>query len=135
VVSMPHARDSLVVLNQVYCLSDGLARAQSPLPIADHLAAALLINCSTPEAVSRAIPAIARSPVPFGGYANGFTHIARDYVQKYSTVKQLTARTDLGPAAYADFAADWVAAGATIIGGCCEVGPAHIAELAHRFRP
>jgi homocysteine S-methyltransferase len=27
----------------------------------------------------------------------------------------------------------WVDQGATIVGGCCEVGPAHIAELARRL--
>ena len=27
----------------------------------------------------------------------------------------------------------WVDEGATIIGGCCEVGPAHIAELEQRL--
>ena len=45
----------------------------------------------------------------------------------------LEARKDLGPAAYAAFAEQWVEGGASIIGGCCEVGPAHIAELARRF--
>jgi homocysteine S-methyltransferase len=28
----------------------------------------------------------------------------------------------------------WVDQGATIVGGCCEVGPDHIAELARRLR-
>jgi S-methylmethionine-dependent homocysteine/selenocysteine methylase len=28
----------------------------------------------------------------------------------------------------------WVAQGATIVGGCCEVGPDHIAELASQLR-
>jgi homocysteine S-methyltransferase len=28
---------------------------------------------------------------------------------------------------------EWVAAGATIVGGCCEVSPAHIAEIASRL--
>jgi homocysteine S-methyltransferase len=28
----------------------------------------------------------------------------------------------------------WIRQGATIIGGCCEVGPAHIAEVANRIR-
>ena len=37
------------------------------------------------------------------------------------------------PEAYADFAEDWAELGATILGGCCEVSPAHIAELARRF--
>jgi homocysteine S-methyltransferase len=27
----------------------------------------------------------------------------------------------------------WVDMGATIIGGCCETGPAHIAEIARRI--
>ena len=28
----------------------------------------------------------------------------------------------------------WVGQGATIVGGCCEVGPAHIAHLAQVLR-
>jgi homocysteine S-methyltransferase len=28
----------------------------------------------------------------------------------------------------------WVRAGASIVGGCCETGPDHIAELARRLR-
>ena len=32
------------------------------------------------------------------------------------------------------FVMGWVAAGATIVGGCCETGPAHIAEIARRLR-
>lgn len=31
------------------------------------------------------------------------------------------------------FAERWIADGATLVGGCCEVGPAHVAELARRF--
>ena len=37
-------------------------------------------------------------------------------------------------ATYADFAMGWVEAGATIVGGCCEVGPEHIAVLRDRLR-
>ena len=92
----------------------------------------LMVNCSLPEAVSAAMPVLAGLPVPFGGYANGFTSI--DALRPGGTVASLSARTDLGPEAYADFACSWVEAGATIIGGCCEVGPAHIAHLADRLR-
>ncbi|MEO0910611.1 MAG: homocysteine S-methyltransferase family protein [Pseudomonadota bacterium] len=42
-------------------------------------------------------------------------------------------RTDLGPEKYADFCEQWIAQGASVIGGCCEVGPKHIAELKRRF--
>ena len=43
-------------------------------------------------------------------------------------------RSDLSPGAYAEFALDWVQAGATIVGGCCEVGPDHIRALAGALR-
>jgi homocysteine S-methyltransferase len=94
---------------------------------------AVLINCATPEAVSTAIDVIKGIDKPFGAYANGFIEIAPSFVQVGATVKELSARTDLTPEAYADFAEGWADAGATIIGGCCEVGPAHIAELARRL--
>lgn len=104
------------------------------LPLLDKYApAAVLINCSTPEAVSQALPIIAAHGIPFGAYANGFTKISDAFKVVNQTVDTLTARTDLGPEAYADFAEQWVEMGATIIGGCCEVGPAHIAELKRRF--
>lgn len=94
---------------------------------------ALFINCSTPEAVSAGLRQIAGSPLPLGAYANGFTGIVSSFAQAGSTVRELSAREDLGPEAYANFAEDWAEIGATIIGGCCEVGPAHIAELTRRF--
>jgi homocysteine S-methyltransferase len=50
------------------------------------------------------------------------------------TVDALTVRKDLDPDAYAAFAMKWIAQGAKIVGGCCEVGPAHIATLAQRIK-
>ena len=93
---------------------------------------ALLINCSTPEAVSQTVPLLADIEIPFGAYANGFTFITSSFT-KSETVDNLEARNDLGPAEYADFCDQWIDHGATIIGGCCEVGPAHIAELNKRL--
>jgi S-methylmethionine-dependent homocysteine/selenocysteine methylase len=48
-------------------------------------------------------------------------------------VKELTHRHDLTPEKYADFAMAWIAQGASIVGGCCEVGPAHIRHLRDRL--
>ncbi len=93
--------------------------------------AGLMINCSMPEAVSAAMGLLKELPVPFGGYANGFTSI--DALRPGGTVASLSARKDLGPDAYADFACSWIDMGARIVGGCCEVGPAHIAHLAQRL--
>jgi homocysteine S-methyltransferase len=94
---------------------------------------AVLINCSTPEAVTTALDVLRGIDKPFGAYANGFTEIRSSFVRTGATVRELSARTDLSPEAYAAFAEGWAAKGATIIGGCCEVGPAHIAELARRL--
>jgi len=48
-------------------------------------------------------------------------------------VDTLSARHDLDPASYAKFAMHWVEQGANIVGGCCEVGPEHIAAIAERL--
>jgi homocysteine S-methyltransferase len=95
---------------------------------------ALLVNCSRPEAIAAALDLLKPMGKPFGAYANGFTHIADGFLKSAPTVDALSARTDLDPEAYARFAMGWVAQGATILGGCCEVGPAHIAELARQLK-
>lgn len=97
-------------------------------------AAAILANCSTPEAMPAALDAISKAGVPFGAYANGFTMISAGFLEDAPTVDALTSREDMGPAVYADHAMGWIDQGATIIGGCCEVGPAHIVEITRRLR-
>ncbi|MFT6074846.1 MAG: homocysteine S-methyltransferase [Yoonia sp.] len=99
------------------------------LPIAQD-AAAILINCALPEAITASMDVLAKGNLPFGAYANGFTKITKAFLQNKPTVDALTARQDLDPDAYATFAMKWIDQGATIVGGCCEVGPAHIAKIA-----
>ena len=94
---------------------------------------ATLINCSPPEAIDTGLPVLEELGWTTGAYANGFTEITKEFAQASASVDLLTARTDLGPDAYADFALGWVDQGARIIGGCCEVGPAHIARLKERL--
>ena len=95
---------------------------------------AILLNCAPPEAITQGLPHIAGFGLPFGAYANGFTRISDGFLGPAPTVDALEQRTDLTPAAHADHAMRWIAQGATIVGGCCEVGPDHIAELARRIR-
>jgi S-methylmethionine-dependent homocysteine/selenocysteine methylase len=96
--------------------------------------AALLVNCSAPEAVDQAIPLLANRGVAIGAYANGFVEIAKDFLHHGATVEILEKRTNLEPKTYADFVDGWIKQGATIVGGCCEVGPAHIKEVAGRLK-
>jgi len=102
--------------------------------VADYAPAAVLVNCSVPEAMAAALAEVARFDVPFGAYANGFSHIAPAFLEASPTVAALSARHDLTPEVYTRFALEWVAMGATIVGGCCEVGPKHIAALATALR-
>ena len=104
------------------------------VPIARDGAAALLANCSAPEAMPAALEQIARAGLPFGAYANAFTRITKAFLQDDPTVDALSARRDMGPEVYAEHAMRWIGQGASVVGGCCETGPAHIAELARRLR-
>ncbi len=101
---------------------------QDALASLDSLPDAVLINCCTPNSIDSALPDLRSSGLPFGGYANGFVEIPDEW-DDYGGVTQLQTRTDLSPPAYADRVQRWIAAGAAIVGGCCEVGPAHIAHL------
>ncbi len=114
------------------------SRLRSGEPLQDGIAAAtkagasaVLVNCSWPESLGQSLPLLAKSGLPFGAYANGFTSI--DKLKPGGTVEKLTARTDLDPEAYAKHVMSWVKAGATIVGGCCETGPGHIAEIARQL--
>lgn len=99
----------------------------------EYNVATVNVNCSMPEAVTTAIPLLMDAKIPVGAYANGFTKIHSDFNKVGATVDIMEARKDLDPNAYANFAEQWVEAGASVIGGCCEVGPAHIAELKRRL--
>ena len=95
---------------------------------------AILLNCTTPEAIDAGIGELARvAPSPFGAYANAFLPLPAE-LSHAGAVHHVGARKDLSPEAYAAHAARWVDAGATIVGGCCEVGPEHIAALADLAR-
>jgi len=94
----------------------------------------VLVNCSIPEAVDTAVGVLTGCGLRVGAYANGFTRINEAFLEPGATVDLLQKRKDLDPEAYAGFAADWVTRGVGIVGGCCEVGPSHIALLAKRFK-
>lgn len=115
-----------------------LLRSGEPVAEAAKIAAeadAVLANCSTPEAMPKALEALSRAGVPFGAYANAFTLLTKAFIQGGTTADDLKAREDMTPATYADHAMKWVDMGATIVGGCCETGPDHIAELSRRLHP
>ena len=95
---------------------------------------AVLLNCSPPEAIGRVLPElVALSDVPVGAYANAFTPIPEKW-DFHGETSIPPSRSDVTPQTYAEHAAGWLKSGARIIGGCCEVGPAHIEELNRALR-
>ncbi|BAI75358.1 betaine-homocysteine S-methyltransferase (plasmid) [Azospirillum sp. B510] len=99
-------------------------------------ARALLFNCSQPEVMRAAVETARAQPeaaaLRIGVYANAFppqpkTAEANDGLDPI--------RDDLDPASYLRWAESWVEAGASIVGGCCGIGPDHIAALAGRLTP
>jgi S-methylmethionine-dependent homocysteine/selenocysteine methylase len=90
---------------------------------------AMLLNCSLPEAITAGLPTLAAmTDKPVGAYGNAFTPIPPMW-EHHEDEDLPPARTDLGRETYSGFAQQWINSGARIVGGCCEIGPAHIAEL------
>lgn len=100
------------------------AMAQAARDCVSAGAEAVLVNCTPAVATLAYVEALAGAGVPFGAYANaGAPEDGLGW----------TADPQRASAAYADLAATWVAAGATLIGSCCGTGPATIAALSERF--
>ncbi|WP_395004398.1 homocysteine S-methyltransferase family protein [Cypionkella sp.] len=102
--------------------------------VAKYPTAAVLANCSMPEAMAEAMRALAPIGLPFGAYANGFSEISSLPLPDEVAAPDYTHRHDLTPERYTAFVMQWIDLGASIVGGCCEVGPAHIRHLAAALR-
>jgi S-methylmethionine-dependent homocysteine/selenocysteine methylase len=103
------------------CLISGeplKSAADALLPLAP---AALLVNCTAPDACAEALESL-RGPhaVPLGAYANNGRP---DHDAGW------TFTGDYPPARYLQAARGWRALGARIVGGCCGTTPEHIRAL------
>ena len=87
-------------------------------------------NCSQPEVMESAvIEAVSAVDLPIGVYANVFE--VGDHESANIAIHEM--RLEVTPVVYVDFAERWVAAGASMVGGCCGVGPAHVSALSARW--
>ena len=107
-------------------VADAVA-ALKGLPVSGFLA-----NCCAPESITNAMPQLIATGTEWvGGYANTLAPIPPDWTLggEKETDGLLDFRTELDPERYAAHAADWLAAGATVVGGCCGTRPAHIEKM------
>jgi len=112
-------------------IADAVA-ALKGLPVSGFLA-----NCCAPESVTKAMSQLVAAGGDWiGGYANTFAPIPQDWTLggEKETDGLLDLRKELTPEGYAVHAADWLAAGATVVGGCCGTRPAHIAKIRDLMR-
>lgn len=123
--------------------TDEVPRLRSGEPVADAARAAaelgvevLLFNCSQPEVIGDAIDAARETfaslgaNIAIGAYANAFPPQPEEATAN-DGLDPL--REDLDPPGYLRWVADWRARGASHLGGCCGIGPEHIAVLAQRL--
>jgi len=98
---------------------------------------AILFNCCQPEIIDKALQ-IARArlqklgatQIKLGAYANAFPPQPKNATANEG-LDEL--RNDLDPQAYLQWAKLWQKSGASLIGGCCGIGPEHINALYQHF--
>ncbi|MEN6670371.1 homocysteine S-methyltransferase family protein [Psychrobacter sp. B38] len=99
--------------------------------------AAILFNCCQPEVIDQALD-VAQTTlqqkdaphIKLGAYANAFPPQPKDATANDGLDE---VRDDLTPPAYLVWAKKWQTQGASLIGGCCGIGPEHIAALSQHF--
>ncbi len=87
---------------------------------------AVLLNCTPVEGIDAALPALPGAGLPFGAYA---------HMGEIDPASGWPSGPVLSPGDYRARACAWIAAGATIVGGCCGTTPNHIAALASLRSP
>lgn len=119
-----------VTADQPASLRSGESIEQAIKTALEIKADALLFNCSQPEVMSAALKIVQKSniTIPYGVYANTFPPKTEGYLAN-DPEKDVSMRDDITPEEYLRYAQEWVQLGATIIGGCCGIGPGHIKEL------
>ena len=97
----------------------------------------IMLSCVSPENYENNLDELKSLGVPFGFKLNGFitTKPKLGYTNNYNNSKTknpsefLGQRMDLTPNKMALIIQKFKDAGATILGGCCEIGPKHIEEM------
>lgn len=94
-------------------------------------AAGILFNCSVPEVMEQAVIDAKQvideygANIEIGVYANNFAPIQSEHEAN----DMLQSMRELSPLGYLEYAKHWHSLGATVIGGCCGIGPKHIQAL------
>jgi len=104
--------------------------------IIDHNSLGVMLSCVSPENFEINFDEIKSLGVPFGFKINAFerTKTKDGYTANYTKSggnpnQFLGQRNDLTPSKMFEIVKKYMNKGATILGGCCEIRPAHIKEI------
>lgn len=121
--------------SDVPCLRSGETVEAAVSAVVAKGVKAILFNCCQPEVIEQAIivakKVIGEKEVQLGAYANAFPPQPKNATANDGLDE---IRQDLDSEAYLVWAKKWVNAGATIIGGCCGITPAHIQVLSANLK-
>jgi S-methylmethionine-dependent homocysteine/selenocysteine methylase len=102
-------------------LLSGELLADAATAVAAEGADAVVVNCLPPSNVAACLAVLARTPLPFGAYAN------------LGEPGAAARSEECSPQGFAEHVAAWCEAGARVVGGCCGTTPAHLRAAARRL--
>ena len=103
-------------------------RRLTGLDIAGHL-----FNCTHPEAIQAALKELGSvTESPMGGYPNRMNAVAPGWTLDNEIETGI--RSELSIERYVEAMLGCVEAGASILGGCCGIGPEYIRALSHHLK-
>ncbi|MEM7220940.1 MAG: homocysteine S-methyltransferase family protein [Pseudomonadota bacterium] len=111
-------------------LRSGETIAAAYAAVAELPLAGLLFNCTAPEAIESALIELrGLTDLPIGAYPN-LLHIPEGWTLDDADIP--SGRRDMSVDEFLGFCDRFAAAGATMLGGCCGIGPEYIAALSAR---
>ena len=98
----------------------------------------IIMACVSPEAYEAVINDLQKLDIPYGFKLNAFKKIPEGYTvaskdqwgNAGNPITVLGKNTDLNESKFYEYAKKFMKNGATILGGCCEIKPSHIKEIA-----
>jgi homocysteine S-methyltransferase len=97
----------------------------------------IIAACVHPESYEIIIKELKNLDIPYGFKLNAFKNIPDDYAAREPSIwgkggnptKILGSRKDITESKFYEFVKKFKDAGATILGGCCEIRPSHISKI------
>lgn len=112
-------------------LRSGESLEQAMAAVQQYQPDAFLFNCTSPSAITAAVETLAElTNKPIGAYPNSY-HVPEGWT--LDNEKSMGGR-DMEEAEFIGYSQEWLAKGASIIGGCCGIGPEHIQAMSRRLK-